>query len=69
MLLAGIVGFLLISIIFQTGAYQKELSKQKNHNELSRRDLIWNVSIEASKWYPIFGIGNGNWKYIKIEDS
>jgi O-antigen ligase len=35
---------------------------------LSDRDRVWNVSIEAAHFYPTFGIGNGNWGLITLDD-
>jgi O-antigen ligase len=29
---------------------------------------VWNVSIEAARFYPVFGVGNGNWNRITLDD-
>jgi O-antigen ligase len=47
---------------------QKQIANQKSNNTLSDRDRVWNVSIEAARFYPIFGVGNGNWNRITLED-
>jgi O-antigen ligase len=47
---------------------QKQIANQNANNTLSDRDLVWNVSIEAAHFYPIFGVGNGNWNRITLED-
>ena len=41
---------------------------QKQDLILSYRDKVWNVSLEASRFYPVLGIGLDNWKLIKRED-
>ncbi len=46
----------------------KQINNQKNHDVLSDRDRVWNVSIEAAHFYPLLGIGNGNWHRISLED-
>jgi O-antigen ligase len=35
---------------------------------LGQRALVWNVSFEALRFNPLFGVGNGNWHHIKEED-
>jgi O-antigen ligase len=49
---------------------QKQIASQNtnNTNTLSDRDRVWNVSFEAARFYPIFGLGNGNWNRITLED-
>lgn len=47
---------------------QKQIASQNANNTVSDRDRVWNVSIEASHFYPIFGVGNGNWNRITLED-
>jgi len=46
----------------------KQINNQKDHNVLSDRDRVWSVSIEAAHFYPLLGIGNGNWHRITLED-
>lgn len=47
---------------------QKQIAVQNANNTLSDRNRVWNVSIEAAHFYPIFGVGNGNWNRITLED-
>ena len=47
---------------------QKQIASQNANNTLSDRDRVWNVSIDAAYFYPIFGVGNGNWNRITLED-
>jgi O-antigen ligase len=47
---------------------QKQIAVQNVNNVLSDRDRVWNVSIKAARFYPIFGVGNGNWNRITLED-
>jgi O-antigen ligase len=47
---------------------QKQREYEKAGNVLSDRDKIWNVSIEAARYFPVFGLGISNWHFIKIED-
>jgi hypothetical protein len=39
---------------------QKHIENKNNHNVLSGREAIWNVTIEAARLYPILGIGIDN---------
>ena len=47
---------------------QKQIISQNANYTLSDRDRVWSVSIEAARFYPIFGVGNGNWNRITLED-
>lgn len=47
---------------------QKQIGLEKNHNFLANRDLVWNVPLEASRFYLLLGIGMDNWGKIKPED-
>jgi O-antigen ligase len=47
---------------------QKQIANQNANYTISDRDRVWNVSIEAAHFYPIFGVGNGNWNRITLED-
>ncbi len=58
----------LLAILLNVGIVQKEIVNQNNNNILSFRDKVWNVSLEASRFYPLLGIGMDNWKLIKPED-
>ncbi len=62
---------LIFAIIFNVNIIQKVTSNFKNHDNLAARDRVWNISLEAFKLYPIFGVGNANFKYLdasKIKD-
>jgi hypothetical protein len=47
---------------------EKKIANQKANNTLEDRNSVWNVSIEAARFYPAFGVGNGNWNRITLED-
>ena len=68
----SMMGLLLLSffMMFQFNAkiVQKQIRNQENHNVLAYRDIIWNTSFEAARFYPFLGIGNGNWRLITIEE-
>ena len=53
---------------FKANVIEKHISDQKANNVLAFRDVIWNTSIEAARFYPIFGVGNGNWHRINLEE-
>jgi O-antigen ligase len=50
----------IVSTFFAGGVVDKQLKNQEAHNVMSGRDRIWNVTIEAAKLYPLFGIGIDN---------
>jgi O-antigen ligase len=54
--------------VMNAAIIQKQIANQNANNTLSDRDRVWNVSIEATRFYPIFGVGNGNWNRITLED-
>jgi len=66
------IAFLSLIIIFmftfKANVIEKHISDQKANNVLAFRDVIWNTSIEAARFYPIFGVGNGNWHRINLEE-
>lgn len=67
--IVGIVTILLIvisSMFLEAQIIQKQINNQKNNNVLSYRDKVWNVSIEASRFSPLLGIGLSNWHFIKL---
>jgi O-antigen ligase len=65
----GLIGLVaILTMILNTSVIQKQRDYEKAGNVLSDRDKIWNVSIEAAKYYPVFGLGISNWHFIKIED-
>jgi hypothetical protein len=46
---------------------QKQIIIQNANFTLSDPARVWNVSIEATRFYPIFGIGNGNWNRTPLK--
>ncbi len=63
----SIVLIILLSIIFKTGVIEKQIANQEANNVLSSRDKVWNVSLEASRFSPMLGIGLSNWHFITID--
>lgn len=67
--IVAIITILLVntsSIFLESNIVQKQISNQKNNNVLSDREKVWNVSIEASRFSPILGIGMSNWHFINL---
>lgn len=58
---------LLLSVVLNTDIVQKQITNQENHTVLAYRDRVWNVSLEASRFHPILGIGMSNWHFITID--
>jgi len=58
---------LIFSVINKTPIVEKQIANQENNNILSSRDKVWNVSIEAARFNPIFGIGMSNWHFISLD--
>ena len=68
--IAGIISILsivILSIVSHTGVIEKQIANQKANDVLSSRDKVWNVSLEASRFYPLFGIGLSNWHFITLD--
>jgi O-antigen ligase len=66
----GVMAILFIlasTVLLNVGIVQKQINNQENHNVLAYRDRVWNVSIEASRFYPLLGIGLSNWHFITLE--
>ena len=63
----SIISIVMLSIVLQTGVVEKQIANQKANDVLSSRDKVWNVSLEASKFHPLLGIGLSNWHFITIE--
>lgn len=64
-----IVTMLLVitsSMLLESGIIQKQINRQKSHNVLAFRDKVWNVSIEASRFSPLLGLGLSNWHFINL---
>ena len=67
--IVGIVTILLVvisSMFLETKIIQKQINNQKSDNVLAYRDKVWNVSIEGSRFSPLFGIGLSNWHFINL---
>lgn len=67
--IVGIVTILLVvisSILLETKIIQKQINNQKSDNVLAYRDKVWNVSIEASRFSPLLGLGLSNWHFINL---
>jgi O-antigen ligase len=68
------IAFALFAIILalmplmNAAIIHKQIANQNANNTLSDRDRVWNVSFEAARFYPVFGVGNGNWNRITLED-
>jgi O-antigen ligase len=56
--------FLIFAIISNANIFQKITNSYKTHDNLAARDRVWNISLEAFRLYPIFGVGNANFKYL-----
>jgi O-antigen ligase len=66
----GVIAILFIlasTVLLNVGIVQKQINNQENHSVLAYRDRVWNVSIEASRFYPLLGIGLSNWHFITLE--
>jgi O-antigen ligase len=63
----GIISIILITIFTRAPIVEKQITNQENHNVLSFRDRVWNVSLEAARFYPLLGIGMSNWHFINLD--
>jgi O-antigen ligase len=63
----SIVLIIFLAIFLKTGLITKQISNQKANNVLSYRTKVWNVSIEASRFSPLLGIGLSNWHFITLD--
>jgi O-antigen ligase len=52
---------------FNAPIIEKQKYYQKHNAVLSDRAEVWNASIEASKFFPALGVGNGNWGLITLD--
>lgn len=63
--------FLIVSFnFFKPMPIINEQLQEMNSNDifgLGERKKVWNAALEISRLNPLFGIGNGNWKYIKMD--
>jgi O-antigen ligase len=64
--IGAIIGILLLTVTLKTNIIQKQITNSENNNVLAFRDRVWNVSLEASRFYPVFGIGLSNWHFIDL---
>ena len=58
----------LMSVLFNTAIVKKQVENQQKNIILSYRDKVWNISLEASRFYPLFGVGLKNWGLVKPID-
>ena len=65
--IASIISILLVAIFLKTNIVQKQISTSKSNNVLASRDRVWNVSLEASRFSPLLGIGMSNWHFISLD--
>ena len=63
----GIVSALILIVWLNVPIIQKQITNQDNRDVLSSRDRVWNVSLEASRFFPYLGIGMSNWHFIGLE--
>jgi O-antigen ligase len=63
----SIISIVILSIVLKTGVVEKQIANQEANNVLSSRDKVWNVSLEASRFHPLFGIGLSNWHFITLD--
>lgn len=63
----SIISIVILSIVLKTGVVEKQIANQKANVILSSRDKVWNVSLEASKFHPLIGIGLSNWHFITLK--
>jgi O-antigen ligase len=56
-----------LTIFLNSNIVQKQISNQEANNTLGSRDKVWNVSLEASRFYPLLGIGLSNWHFITAD--
>lgn len=65
----GVLGIaVVLAVALNASVVTKQIGLQKKGIILSYRDRVWNVSLEASRFYPVLGIGLDNWKLLKRED-
>ncbi len=64
---ASIIVIIFLTIFLNSNIVQKQISNQEANNTLGSRDKVWNVSLEASRFYPLLGIGLSNWHFITAD--
>jgi O-antigen ligase len=65
--IATIIGIILLAVLLKTNIVQKQITNTENNNVLAFRDRVWNVSLEASRFSPLLGIGMSNWHFISLD--
>jgi O-antigen ligase len=65
--ITAVLSFLTILVALKPPIVQEQIDSQHDNNILSDRGRVWNVSIEAAKWYPLLGIGLSNWHFINYD--
>jgi O-antigen ligase len=55
-------------VLMNVGIVNKQKEREESHEILARRDLVWNVPAEAWRFYPAFGIGMNNWKFVELDE-
>jgi O-antigen ligase len=65
--IATIIGILVLTVFLKTNIVQKQITNTENNNVLAFRDRVWNVSLEASRFSPLLGIGMSNWHFISLD--
>jgi O-antigen ligase len=65
--LITLIGIVSLTFFLKVGIVEKQINYQKDNNFLSYRDKVWNVSIEASRFSPLLGIGMSNWHFITLD--
>ena len=63
----SITTILILMIVLKANIIQKQITNSENNNILSFRDRVWNVSLEASRFSPLLGIGMSNWHFISLD--
>ncbi|QDC96524.1 O-antigen ligase family protein [Candidatus Methylopumilus universalis] len=65
--IASIISIILLTVLLKANIVQKHIADSNDNNVLAYRDLVWNVSLEASRFSPLLGIGMSNWHFISID--
>ena len=57
----------LLAVLLNSAIVQKQINNQKRNDTLAGRQQVWNVPLEASRLYPLLGIGMNNWNYLNLD--
>ena len=63
----SVLAILFLVIVLKTNIFQKQITNTENNNVLAFRDRVWNVSLEASRFSTMLGIGISNWHFISLD--